>query len=216
MLFYILALAALGTTASSAIPVEAEPLHKVVYSSSSLRVYDIRIPPHAATLYHIHLNDLFGVTLTSGPTRIEKAGEAPTDDPPDKVGEVWFAAHPQRDVHRVTNLGDTPIRMIAVEPLVSPGSYSPRQTAAGVVDLDNPKVRVVHYSLKPGQTTPAHSHGFYVLVLLGSGRIANVCNSPDSQSVTQAGYVCVGSEQSHQVSNPGTDPIDFLEFEIDR
>jgi quercetin dioxygenase-like cupin family protein len=217
MLHLILALGLVGSTPTSAVPVQDEPLHRVVHVSEHLRVFDIVIPPHASTLYHIHLNDLVGVTITPGPSRDEKAGASPVDEPPDKQGEVWLAAHPQRDVHRVTNLGDSPIHMVAIELLSSAGATNApalRGEAAGVVQLDNSKARVVRYSLQPGQVSKAHTHGRYVLVPLGPGRIGSVCGGSESRSVSEAGFLCVGAERQHQISNVGDIPIELLEFEI--
>ena len=217
MLYLIFALQLVGSTPAAAVPVEDEPLHRVVHASKELRVFDIVIPPHASTLYHVHVHDLVGVTITPGPSRDEKAGASVVDDPPDKPGEVWLAAHPQRDVHRVTNLGESQIHMVAVE-LLSPGSATntpvPRGTAAGAVQLDNSEARVVRYSLEPGQTSKSHSHGSYVLVPLGPGRIGNVCGGSEPRLVPEAGFLCVGTERQHEISNVGDTPIELLEFEI--
>jgi len=196
------------------VPVADEPLHRVVYSSTQLRVYDIVIPPHTSTLYHVHEHDLVGVTLTPEPMREEKEGSAPRDYPAGKPDAVWFASHPQRDVHRVTNLGDVAIHMVAVEPLIDFPAKAERAAAAGAVEFDNREVRVVYYSLKPGQETAFHARGSYVLVLLGAGRIANACGVSEARSIAQAGYVCVSSERSGHLSNVGDTPVGFLVFEI--
>ena len=55
---------ALGGTAASPVPVEREPMHHVVYADKKLRVYDIVIPPHRGTLFHINYHDLAGVTIS--------------------------------------------------------------------------------------------------------------------------------------------------------
>ena len=217
MLYLILTVGLIGSTPAAAVPVQDEPLHRVVHAEKALRVFDIIIPPHVSTLYHVHVNDLVGVTITPGPDRDEEAGGSPVDEPPDKPGEVWFAAHPQRYVHRVTNLGESPIHMIAIE-LLSSGSATnppaPRDTVAGVVELDNTKVRVVRYSLQPGQASKSHSHKSYVLVPLGPGRIGNVCGKSEPRVVSEAGFLCVGAERQHQISNVGANPIELLEFEL--
>lgn len=218
MLCLILALGLVGSTPASAVPVQDEPLHRVVYAGKALRVLDVVIPPHGRTLYHAHVNDMVGVTLAPGPTRDEKAGAAPVDEPPDKPGEVWLAVHPQRDVHRVTNLGDSEIHMVAVELLSSERvtDTAPRGAIpGGVVQLENSKTRIVRYSLRPGQTIKLHSHGSYVLVALGPGRIGGVCGGSESHLVSRAGYLCVAAQEGqHQISNVGANPIELLEFEV--
>lgn len=70
MLDAIVATAIMGAKPSTAVPVQDEPLHHVVYSDSRLRVFDVDLPPHAVTLYHIHAKDMVGVTLIPGPMRM--------------------------------------------------------------------------------------------------------------------------------------------------
>src|ERR1051325_10955987 len=131
---------ALKGSAQSPVPVENEPMHRVVYSDERLRVDDIVIPPHAGTLYHIHLHDLVGVTIASGPSRDEKLGSRPIDEPADKLLEVWYAPHPHRDVHRVINRGATPIHMVVLELLSTRRQVNKRvavaDSAGGTVELD--------------------------------------------------------------------------------
>jgi hypothetical protein len=216
MLDAIIAAAAMGAEPSTAVPVQDEPLHHVVYSDSHLRVFDVDLPPHAITLYHIHANDMVGVTLAPGPTRDERSGKTPEDAPPDKPQEVWFDPHPELDVHRVTNLGDSHIRMIAIELLTSSASAKMRAQrggAGGTVQLENDRVRAVRLSLRPGQAAAVHAHGSYVLIPLGPGRLADVCGTTEAKSV-QAGFLCVGSERNTKISNVGDEPIDLIEIEL--
>jgi quercetin dioxygenase-like cupin family protein len=217
MLNAIVATAVMGAEPSTVVPVQDEPLHHVVYSDNRLRVFDVDLPPHAVTLYHIHANDMVGVTLIPGPMRGERPGKAPKDEPADKPQEVWFDPHPQTDIHRVTNLGDSHIRMIAIELLTSSASRKmgvKREKAAGEVQLENDRVRAVRFSLRPGQTLPVHTNGSYVLVPLGPGRLANVCGTTEVRSVKIAGFLCAGSEGDHKISNVGNTPIDLIEFEL--
>ena len=217
MLAAIVAAVVMGTEPSTAVPVQDEPLHHVVYSDSRLRIFDVDLPPHAVTLYHIHAHDMVGVTLVPGPVREESPGEPPEDAPPDKAQAVWFAPHPQTDVHRVTNLGDSRIRMIGIELLTSSASRKSGvkgDQGAGEVQFENDGVRAVRFSLRPGQTSPVHTNGSYVLVPLGPGRLADVCGSTQARSVEMAGFLCVGSEGDHEISNAGNAPIDLIEFEF--
>jgi hypothetical protein len=213
----VIATAVMGTVPSTALPVQEEPLHHVVYSDKRLRVFDVDLPPHAVTLYHVHVNDMVGVTLAAGPTREERPGKAPEDAPADKPLEAWFDPHPQTDIHRVTKLGDSHIRIIAIEllaPSAQMGAHSGKD--AGVVQLENNRVRAVRFSLRPGQTSAVHTSGSYVVVPLGPGRLANVCGTPGVKLVDSAGFLCVGSEGDHKISNVGDAPIDLIEFDLGR
>ena len=217
MLDTVVATVVMGGEPSTAVPVQDEPLHHVVYSDNRLRVFDVDLPPHSVTLYHLHTNHMAGVTLMAGPTREETPGKPPEDAPADKPLEAWFDPHFQTDIHRVTNLGDSHIRMIVIELLTPGGSRKmgvEREKAAGEVQLENDSVRAVRYSLRPGQTSSVQTSGSYVLVPLGPGRLANVCGTTDARSVEAAGFLCVGCEGDHKISNVGNVPIDLIEFEF--
>ena len=217
MLDAIVATAVMGAEPSTAVPVQDEPLHHVVYSEGRLRVFDVDLPPHAVTLYHIHVNDMVGVTLAAGPTREERPGKAPEDAPADKQLEAWFDPHPQTDIHRVTNLGDSHIRMIVIELLTTSASRKlgvKKDQGAGELQFENDGVRAVRFSLRPGQTSPVHTNGSYVLVPLGPGRLANVCGTTQPRSIEIAGFLCVGYEGDHKISNAGNAPIDVIEFDV--
>ena len=141
-------------------------------------------------------------------------GSKPVDEPPDKPGEVWFVPHPRRFVHRVSNLGGTAIHMVVVE-LSAPTSQRISTVAtdgspAGEVELNNRKVRVVRYVVAPGKSIVA---GPGVLVALGQGRINGACGMQGSSSITSAGFVCVGTDLSHPISNVGHHSITLLLFQ---
>jgi len=210
----LLTILALGGTAASPVPVEKEPIHRVVYADKRLRVYDIVIPPHHSTLFHIHYHDLAGVTISPGASRDEQMGSKPVDELPDEPGEVWFASHPRRFVHRVSNLGGTAIRMVVVELLAPPSQKNSTGATdgspGGEVELKNGKVRVVRYVVAPGKSVAA---GPGVLVALGRGRINGACGMQGSSSITGAGFVCVGTDLNHPISNVGNHSITLLLFQ---
>jgi hypothetical protein len=211
----LLTILALGGTAASPVPVEREPMHHVVYADKKLRVYDIVIPPHRSTRFHIHYHDLAGVTISPGASRDEQMGSKPVDEPPDKPGEVWFAPHPRRFVHRVSNLGGTAIHMVVVELLAPPSqrnsTVATDGSPGGEVELKNGKVRVVRYVVAPGKSVAA---GPGVLVALGRGRINGACGMQGSSSITRAGFVCVGTDLNHSISNVGKRSITLLLFQL--
>lgn len=214
ILTILLTILALDGTAAAPVPVEREPMHRVLYADKKLRVYDIVIPPHRSTHFHIHYHDLVGVTISPGTSRDEQMGSKPVDEPPDKPGEVWFAPHPRRFVHRVSNTGGTAIHMVVVE-LLAPTTQRISTAATdgstgGEVELKNGKVRVVRYVVAPGNSIAA---GPGVLVALGRGRINGGCGMQGSSSITSAGFVCINSDLNHQISNVGNHPITLLLFQ---
>jgi quercetin dioxygenase-like cupin family protein len=214
----IAVLASTGSTPAISVPVQSEPMHRPVYTSPRLRVLDVVIPPHATTLFHTHVNDIAGVTLAAGPSLNEDLGASPTNDPPDTVGSVWFEPHPTPYTHRATNLGETPIHVVAVEFLGRRHSSMPswgEEIAGGKIELENSRTRVIRHALAPGASLPAHEHhGAVVLVTLGPGRLSGACGASGIRSIAEAGFLCVGDESRHKISNVGDQAITLLEFEV--
>ena len=214
----LVALAAAGTTPASAVPVEYEPMHHPVYANQLLRVLDVVIPAHARTLYHTHTHDIAGVTISPGPFRSEEAGIPAVDEPPDEPGNVWFEAHQTPYTHRGTNLGERPIHLVAVELLGRQdqvGRPVSGDDGGEAVQLENARIRVVRFSLEQGESAPAHSHhGTYALVALNTGRLSDACGQPGPRAIADAGFICVGDDAPHQISNAGDSLITVLEFEV--
>ena len=112
--------AAIGQPAGPRIvPVEKEPFHRPVYSNADVEVLDVVIPPGATTLFHRHIHDLAGLTVTSSPSVSEVLREKPISDAAEPAGAAWFEAIPKPIAHRVTNLGPKEIHYIVFQLLKS-------------------------------------------------------------------------------------------------
>jgi len=198
-------------------PVHGFVLYRPVYTSQRMRVLDVVIPPHATTLYHTHINDVVGVTITPGPGSNEDEGSPPSNEPPDEPGNVWFEPHPTPYTHRGTNLGETPIHLVAVELLDKkhPPTRSFRDPAVGKTAFQNDRARVVRFSLAHGERVQTHVHdGAFVLVTLGPGRLTGACDHSGSRSIGGAGFVCVGAPGEHSIVNVGDTDMTLFEVEL--
>ena len=83
------------------------------------------------------------------------------------------------------------------------------------VKLDNERVRVVEYSLRPGQTEPMHSHGSFVVRFLGDGRIrATPAGGKPTESDVKRGDVGWREPMAHAVENIGTTPVEALIVDV--
>jgi quercetin dioxygenase-like cupin family protein len=148
----------------------------------------------------------------------EEAAE-PEEERPMKDFEVWFQSEAKPYIHRLTNPSGRPLHMVAIEVIKSieflPGQR-PFFPAVGTVELENERVRVVRYTLDPGQSVPDHVHNFPVfLVALGPGQVADACRPDMHDSVQAAGFLCVTSgPPDHKITNAGYEPLSLLEFEI--
>ncbi len=93
-----------------------EPLHHWLFENQYVRVYDVRVPAGATTLYHKHAYDTVFVQITD-----EFASEQPqsgTWTKPERhtAGEVSFSADSKKvRVHRVRNEANSEFHVIAVQ-----------------------------------------------------------------------------------------------------
>jgi beta-alanine degradation protein BauB len=85
------------------------------------------------------------------------------------------------------------------------------------VQIDNDKVRVSRWTLAPGEETALHRHEHdYVVVPLTHARM--LISLPDGSSTTNE--IIPGSPYfreagaEHNVSNSGTEVLDFVELEL--
>jgi hypothetical protein len=152
------ALAQGAATPDMQVPAIREPHHFVKLDNKFARVLDVTVAPYDGTLYHIHENPYFWISIGAATLRGQTLGvkEIINIEPAD--AEVRYSPV---ITHRVGNIGSTPFRNITVQIQarddVSPtGSHlaSPRPTGYQAKPaLDNELVRVERLILEPGQST---------------------------------------------------------------
>jgi quercetin dioxygenase-like cupin family protein len=100
------------TKTTPVVEITAEPSHHLVLQNSYVRVFQVEIAPHSATLMHRHRHDYVFVTL--GPAEIsnEVQGKPPVDVKLND-GEARFT--PGNFAHVARNLGTTAFRNITIE-----------------------------------------------------------------------------------------------------
>ena len=140
------------------VPAIREPHHFVKLDNKYARVLDVTVAPFSGTLYHIHENPYFWISIGAATLRGQTLGakEIINIEPAD--AEVRYSPV---ITHRVGNIGSTPFRNITVQIQarddVSPGSaFLASPTPTGYQPkpaLDNELVRVERLILEPGQST---------------------------------------------------------------
>ena len=140
------------------VPAIREPHHFVKLDNKYVRVLDVTVAPFSGTLYHIHENPYFWISIGPATLRGQTLGakEIINIEPVD--AEVRYSPV---ITHRVGNIGSSPFRNITVQiqgkdDVSPPGSFraSPRPT--GYQDkppLDNELVFIERLILEPGQST---------------------------------------------------------------
>jgi hypothetical protein len=140
------------------VPAIREPHHFVKLDNKYARVLDVTVAPFSGTLYHIHENPYFWISIGAATLRGQTLGakEIINIEPAD--GEVRYSPV---ITHRVGNIGSTAFRNITVQIQarddVSPSGdvlASPKPAGYQAKPaLDNELVRVERLILEPGQST---------------------------------------------------------------
>jgi hypothetical protein len=140
------------------VPAIREPHHYVKLDNEYARVLDVTVPPYSGTLYHIHENPYFWISIGRATLRAQNIGAAEIVAIEPEDGEVRYSPVV---THRVGNIAATPFRNITVQiqardAVSQAGSFmaSPRPTGYQAEPaLDNELVRVERLILDPGQST---------------------------------------------------------------
>ena len=83
------------------------------------------------------------------------------------------------------------------------------------VKLDNPHVRVMEASLKPGEKEQLHSHPGYVVYVLEGGKVRNhTADGKTNDTEFKAGDVYWRDPLTHWAENIGTTTVRFLLVEV--
>jgi mannose-6-phosphate isomerase-like protein (cupin superfamily) len=154
----------------ASVPVEREPMHRVVFENALVRVIDAAVPAGTATLYHTHARDNVPVALLSGRTATTLLGGTPVESTV-TIGRVTYARGGY--THEVRNVGSTALRFIDVE-LVGPrapatGAVIATSPAGHWLEIDNERVRVHRVTVGPGQMVPDHRHEGPILEVIVRG-----------------------------------------------
>ena len=145
-------------TPAMQVPAIREPHHFVKLDNKYARVLDVTVEPFSGTLYHIHENPYFWISIGAATLRGQTLGatEIVNIEPAD--AEVRYSPV---ITHRVGNIGSRAFRNITVQIQarddVSPaGAFLASPRPAGYQakpPLDNELVRVERLILEPGQST---------------------------------------------------------------
>jgi quercetin dioxygenase-like cupin family protein len=203
-----------------AVPVHQEPRHRLVLERDRSRVLDVLIVPGDTTLYHIHAQPIFYISLGFGPGEEQVYGKDWADTEAWGAGNVAsnmaYAEEPR--THRVTNTGKKPSRLIGITN-EGPGQDAGPDETVGLEDkpeIENRWFRSYRFTLDPGESTGQHRHSSPVLVvqvteggyeIVEQGKTATKGDEAGSWSWLEAGL-------EHQLHNQGQSKIEIVEVEV--
>lgn len=209
------------------VEITAEPGHHQVLENANLRVFQVEVPPHGATMMHRHRHDYMFVTL--GPAEVENdVASKPPVTLKLQDGETRFV--PGNFAHIAKNLSDKPFRNVTIEFMKDaeaqknpPPKWDEERGVSvlegGTKDILFVKdgVRVSEIELQPGATIPRHHHaGPHLLVAVsdldirsdveGMGPMPGKFKSGDVKWLP-GGY-------THTLTNVGKSPAKFVTLEF--
>ncbi|HTE46237.1 MAG TPA: hypothetical protein VK636_13380 [Gemmatimonadaceae bacterium] len=212
--FFLTALLPLGRAVaqSPAVTLDHEAKHHPVFANEWVRVLDVVVPSGDSTLYHVHPNDYVFVTFGDVALKAQAQGAEKTDLVLAN-GEVRITMAPI--THRVLNPSSNPFHNLTIELLKSSGvALAP--VAAGVMVLDNARVRVERIVLEPGQSTARHEHrgpGLDVGIAAGAVDVTNANGKTEHVTYAPASYHWNAAARTHTLTNTGRGRVEIVEIE---
>jgi quercetin dioxygenase-like cupin family protein len=166
-LFFLLLVPFLAAQTAPEVEITAEPSHHLALENEYVRVFQVEVPAHAATLMHRHRHDYVYVTLGDARLSNEVEGKPPVDV---KLadGETHFT--PGNFAHIARNVSDHPFRNVTIElmqdeKLRQTASHWPEESGEKTFPGGRSKilfvkdgVRVSEVNLDPGAVVPSHHH----------------------------------------------------------
>jgi hypothetical protein len=160
--------------AAQEVEITAEPHHHEIFSNAQVRVFDVQVPAHEATLMHWHRHDYALVIIGDSKVLNEVKGKPPA---PLSLhdGEVLFS--PATFAHIARNQSDSSFRNVAVEflqddklrerpaPKDDPRALEILQGGTQQILWTKDGVRCSLYDLQPGGVIPARDLGGPVLLI---------------------------------------------------
>jgi hypothetical protein len=98
--------------APAVVPIDQEPMHRLIFRNAAIRAFSVEVPPQAETRTHRHDLDYVFVTLGDSDVESIRVNEAPVRLRP-RDGEVQFTKG--GFAHKARNLSDKPFRNVTIE-----------------------------------------------------------------------------------------------------
>ena len=217
----------LTSQSTKEVEISAEPHHHEILSNDQVRVFDVTIPQHEATLMHWHRHDYALVFIGESKVINEVKGKPPATlsfhD-----GDVLFSPAPF--AHLARNLGDKELRNIAVEflqddqlrKLPAPKTDETRgleilQGGTQQILWIRDGVRASLYEIQPGGVIPSRDFAGPVLVIaLNDYALRSTAHSkaPAAFSLQTGDARWLPENFNQPLANASDGPARFIAFDF--
>jgi hypothetical protein len=209
--------------AQRTVPVHEEPRHRLVYESEALRVLDVQIQPGDTTLFHTHEGPITYVTISRSTVDSQRlggrfSGTVARTPPPGRDGEarsvLSYADEPL--THRVTNVGSTLYRLVAVATRTGGSVTDPSlEPLPGAAELDSEWFRVSRLELSPGEQVFRRAVAPVAVVLIRPARVAIHHADGWTSTLEAAGQVrVIEAAESYRLENAGDAAVEIVLVEV--
>ncbi len=207
-----------GTAAAppAAVPVDQEPLHRLVLRNDYVIALHVTIAAGESTLLHTHSHDGAAIRLTEATVGSDVPGKGRTEPQRVRPGDVTVAAYARQPLtHRVNNLGPTTFEVVDLEFLKRPDG--PATAAIAPPAAENETARLYRWSLAPGESTKEHTHERPYVIVAATPMLLSM-KAPGGASMehpVKAGDVhWVDARVTHVLTNRGSEPGILVEVEL--
>jgi len=212
----LLALAASVFSQQSAVPVEQEPHHHIVFKNDFVLVMRVTIPAGESTLYHTHSNDRAAVHLTDNTLTFQLPDQPESAPQEAEIGEISASTRGDAPyTHRVHNVGPGTFEVMDIEFLKRPEKV--KSTAAAPVAAENASARIYNWKLAPGASSPQHTHTRPYLIIAARAMPLGM-TGPDGKSLLEevkpGDFHWIDSKVTHTLTNEGGFDGQIVEIEL--
>jgi quercetin dioxygenase-like cupin family protein len=210
-----------------AVEIPAEPSHHLALENERVRVFQVEVAPHAATLLHRHGHDYVLVTLGDAHFSNEVQGKAPAEV---KLADGESRFTPGHFVHVARNLADRPFRNVTIELLQdeklrdAPSPWPPE--AEGNKEFPGVRIKVLfihdgarvsEVELQPGATVPSHHHdGPHLVVAVSDLELSSDVEGrgPMPAKIKAGDVKWLPGGFTHTLTNTGKSPARLVTVEF--
>jgi mannose-6-phosphate isomerase-like protein (cupin superfamily) len=198
------------------IPVELEPVHKVVLKNEYVEVIHAALPPGESTLLHSHAHARVAVNLSEATVKEAVPGKRSAQTLSINAGSFSLQDYDKRPfTHRITNVGKALFEALDVELLSRP--EGPPTEPIAVPAAESKAFRVYKWTLVPGASTPEHAHSRPYLIIAASPMQLSMA-SPDGATMehpVKAGdFHWISNKVTHKLTNKGKEAGTLIEVEV--
>ena len=200
----------------TAVPVDQEPLHRLVLKNDYVVALHVTIAAGQSTRPHTHSHDGAAVRLTEATVSSDVAGQRPSRPQSVRPGDVSVAAYSKEPLtHRVNNVGKTSFEVIDLEFTRRPDGPTTGPLAPPAAE--NETARIYRWPLAPGESTKEHTHERPYVIVAATPMLLSM-KAPDGASMehpVKAGDVhWVDGRVTHVLTNRGSQPGILVEVEL--